>query len=106
MTTKKITFSTKILTLVKDGEVNADQANRTKKGRVIIRAGYFYSHGCTSELFSNRISNQLTAMGIAHKVTASGNHWEPFNGGAPIQKQSHWWVEIEEVTVLSEAAVA
>ena len=65
---------------------------RDGSGEFIFRLGYFYTSGQTSDDFVAAIKKQLTDAGLKFTITDSGDHWAAFKGGAPIAKQSHWWV--------------
>lgn len=77
--------------------VICDHIMRKRDGtrHFMFRQGYFYTHGKTSQAFSNSISKQLDAMGLEYTVVDHGNHWTPFNGGASIVRSSHFWVEVK-----------
>ena len=76
----------------------ADQVSRKKNGNILLRKGYFYTHGRNEEDFEKRVLAKLHEADISSKVVDLGNHWAAFKGGASIARQSHWWVELE-VTV-------
>lgn len=73
-----------------------DTVGRNKAGNIVARRGFFYTHGRTAEEFANYVHQAATAAGLKLQAVASGEKWLPFSGGAPIAKQSHWWVELKE----------
>lgn len=74
--------------------VHPDQV--TKRGsRLILRRGFFYRHGSTDEGWREKVERALVAAGIGYRLVGYGEVDKPFRGGAPIQRQSHWWVEVE-----------
>lgn len=61
------------------------------RGIYTKRVGFFYTNGNTSDKVVARIKANLPeAIIIDH-----GEVWKPFNGGAPLAKQSHWWVKFK-----------
>lgn len=73
---------------------SADTVSKNKAGQIVLRKGYFYRHGVTGEIFANRVSDLLTAAGIAFTVVDSGDVWKPFRGGATTANSSHLFVTI------------
>jgi len=59
------------------------------KGIHKVMLGFFYTHGYTAEKFEEQISIALPNA----KIIESGEIWKQFNGGAPIERQSHWYVK-------------
>lgn len=60
-----------------------------REGIFTARRGFFYSHGGSSNQFAEKIRNRIkNAVILDH-----GEVWKPFRGGAPVAKQSHWWVK-------------
>jgi len=43
--------------------------------------------------FAVNVEANIRKLGYSVQVIGCGNHWTPFNGRAPIQRQSHFWVE-------------
>lgn len=75
--------------------VNSDHVSRSKDGHVLVRKGFFYSHGGNSQKHADDISGQLTKAGVKHKVVDHGEKWAPFKGGASMANSSHWWVKLK-----------
>jgi hypothetical protein len=60
-----------------------------RKGELIIRRGFFYTHGGSSEKIAARVvRNYPRAI-----ITDHGEVWKPFRGGASVASQSHWYVK-------------
>lgn len=74
----------------------ADQVSRNKLGHIILRKGYFYRKS-TAESWAEKITNILKHHNIAETVNVIEDHWYPFKGGAPLSKQSHFYIEIFQV---------
>lgn len=60
------------------------------KGIYTVRRGFFYKHGKSSEDYKVLVMAQAPANAIFHSC---GEVWKPFIGGAPVARQSHWWVK-------------
>ena len=59
-----------------------------KRGGVYTaRWGFFYRHGGTSEQHAGYVRALPGATVLEH-----GEVWKAFSGGAPLARQSHWWV--------------
>ncbi len=76
----------------------ADSVAKNKAGNYVFRKGYFYRHGCTTEMWEKYCTKKLADMKINATLVTSGDHWAPFRGGAPLARSSHWYAEykIEE----------
>lgn len=72
----------------------ADQVSRRKDGTVVVRRGYFYTHGKDAEDFQLAVGNALQKAGIRYSIKDYGDNWARFRGGASLAKSSHWWVEL------------
>ena len=72
----------------------ADTVSRKRNGNILIRRGFYYRHGVTSDSFANRVSERLDAKGIRVQVVDHYEHWTPFKGGASVAKSSHFGVEL------------
>lgn len=79
--------------------ISADQLSlNTKDSNYTARLGFFYRHGGSAERFRESITTALTSMrdsGVlkSFAIVDSGEVYTAFKGGAPISKQSHWWVK-------------
>lgn len=71
---------------------SVDQVSRKKDGTIIVRRGYFYRHNATAETFMLNASERLNQLGLTFDVVDYYDHWAPFNGGAPVARQSHFAV--------------
>ena len=65
------------------------------RSKTIIRQGFFYTNGNTSQMLADKVSRVLTESNLTFKVVDHGEVWKDFKGGAPVAKQSHWWVIID-----------
>jgi hypothetical protein len=73
-----------------------DMVGRLKSGEFKFYRGFFYRMGGDAEKFAARITRDLQAAQLEpFKVTDCGEHYTSFNGGAPIQRQSHWWATVK-----------
>ena len=86
-------MSKSIIAQIKN-HVHADMVSRKRNGNILIRKGYFYRGKQDEYSFADSIIKQLTAIGITAKVVEAGDHWAAFNGGAPLTRQSHFYVEL------------
>ena len=73
----------------------SDSVGRDKAGNVVVRRGYFYTHGQTAEGFADKISSQLKQAGVEHEVVRFWNQWKPFRGGDTVAQGSHFGVSIK-----------
>jgi hypothetical protein len=64
-----------------------------KGGIYTYRRGFFYTNGCTSEQCASNILRKLKESGLTGEVIDHGEKWTRFIGGAPLARQSHWWVK-------------
>ena len=72
-----------------------DMISKTKSGNFIFRKGYFYTGGQDEDILVRRLEEKLFKLGLTAKLIDCGNHWAPFKGAAPIQRQSHFYVEFK-----------
>ena len=73
---------------------SVDTIGKNKAGAIVVRKGFFYRNGMSSEKFTARVSELLKAAGIEFTVMRDGEHYAAFRGGASVATQSHWYVEI------------
>ena len=78
----------KTLSEIKD-LISFDSIGKNKSGNYVVRFGYFYRHGNTSEKYAAGIKVALPDANIV----AHGDHYANFRGGASVAKSSHFWVE-------------
>ncbi len=78
----------------------ADTIGRNKAGHLILRKGFFYTNGQTTEKYANNIKAALENAGIDIvndvKLVDKGMIWKPFRGGAKTAQQSHFYVELSD----------
>jgi len=96
LTEAKGSFGSKIVRLVKEGELGVDDVSRGKDGTVVLRRSFYYEHGHSAKDFANEISKDLTMLGVPHQIVDQGQVNKPFKGGAGARSNSHWWVAIKE----------
>ena len=72
----------------------ADSVSKRKDGTIVVRRGYYYTHGQDAESFQLAVGAALMKAGIRYSIKDYGDHWARFKGGAALAKQSHWWVEL------------
>jgi len=73
--------------------ISADKISK-HKGIFTFRNGFFYTMGGSSTKFREKIEKRLIENDIRFETLEDGEHWVAFNGGAPIEKQSHWYVKV------------
>ena len=59
------------------------------KGVFTVRRGFFYTHGDTEEKYVDIVRSAIPEATIFD----SDEIWKAFSGGAPLAKQSHWYVK-------------
>lgn len=75
---------------------SVDSVGKAKNAdHYVVRRGFYYSHGGTAEKFADHVSANLKKAGIDHEIIDKGEVWKPFNGGASVANQSHWYVHIK-----------
>ena len=79
--------------LLKDS-LFADTVGMNKAGNIVVRKGYFYTHGYDEEKLAAAVSAFLVRNKIAAKIISKGNVWKAFRGSATVANSSHWFVEI------------
>lgn len=75
--------------------VPCDKIVKKKNGNYVFMRGYFYRHGMTAEKYEQKVSGLLNVANISHVAIRSDDIFLPFNGGAPVDKQSRFEVEIK-----------
>lgn len=101
MKTVKVT-STNLTNLFSRTTVGVEyiQTKRNEKGTFRFMTGYFYRTNDGQNHFKSRITNCLKQLFPTEmenqtiEVISCGDEWKPFNGSAPIQRQSHYWVDV------------
>jgi hypothetical protein len=74
---------------------HVDSCASKQNGNVIVRRTFFYRHGVDAAMFRDHVVGCLTKADVKATVIDFGEHWAPFNGGARISRDSHWWVELK-----------
>lgn len=75
-------------TQIQNQIIGVDDASASK-GVFTVRRGFYYRNGGSAEKLAERV---LVAFPAA-KIVAQGEVNKPFKGGAPLAKQSHWFVK-------------
>ncbi len=81
--------------------VCADSIGRRKDGCIVVRRGFFYTHGETAESFAAKVTAALKVKNVNAHVVDSGEVWKPFKGGSSIANSSHWFVVLSEEKVVT-----
>jgi hypothetical protein len=69
---------------------------------VMARKAFYYSHGQDPESFANQVSSELKAKGIDHVILDKGRVDKPFQGGASVANQSHFWAKVGAASKAAE----
>jgi len=77
------------------GGVYPDTVSRNNDGHIIVRDGFFYKSGRTSEGHAHKIKKALDAAGIKHSIVDNGEHNAPFRGGASVAKSCHFYTHVK-----------
>lgn len=78
-------------------KVDVDEVSRSSEGSFVLRKGYFYHPSADLGTWASNITLQLkNLLGIDFVELDRGDEWKPFKGGAPLKKQSHYWVKIKQ----------
>ena len=74
----------------------SDQIVCKRDGTFLARKDYFYRGGYSEDKFVQSIKNVLEPHFIV-TVIESGDHWTPFRGSSPLERQSHFYVHFSVV---------
>lgn len=77
--------------------LHPDSIGINKDGLLVIRWGFFYTHGRTSEQYATKVRALLDENGFAALVTDHGQVWKAFRGGASVANSSHFFVEVKVI---------
>jgi hypothetical protein len=75
--------------------VACDKLVHKRNGNWVFMRGYFYHNGMTAEKYEQGVSLALNNASIGHVIVRSDDIWTEFKGGAPVDKQSRFEVEIK-----------
>ncbi len=79
-----------VLQMLNDSGFHPDKL--TRRGDVFIyRRGFFYPHGQTAGKIADKMKESFPNMEITDYETV----WKPFNGFAPVSRQSHFQVRFK-----------
>lgn len=65
--------------------------SKNKEGYIVVRRGFFYTHGCDADKFATRIMDNLQTAGVQCRLIDSGEVHKPFRGSANTANSSHWF---------------
>ena len=71
-------------------EEYADTIGRNKDGHIVLRRGFFYTHGMSADKFAGACLKRLADVGIVARVVDIDEVWKPFRGGASVAQGSHF----------------
>ncbi len=74
-----------------------DSVGRNKNGNIVVRSGFYYTHGRTANDVADSVRGACKLLGINVTVLGCGEVWKSFAGGKNVAQNSHWWVELETV---------
>lgn len=66
-----------------------------KAGNIVVRQGYFYTHGKTHDDLAKTVNTVLDYYRSTATIVDKGTVWKPFRGGATTANSSHWFVEVK-----------
>lgn len=72
------------------------------KGKFTLRQGFFYRTSEAEKVFAPLLE-KLTAAGFVLSEVEHGEKWAAFVGGAPLKKQSFYWVSFKAARKVEEA---
>ena len=91
-----------VLTMVRDVLQGSAQSVGWSKGDIILRRGFFYTHGTTADglaaAWTKKLNDaKLSFVGddLRFTILEAEERWMPFKGGAKLQNQSHWRVRLK-----------
>ena len=73
---------------------NADSIGKNKEGAIVVRRGFFYRNGMSTDKFTAFVDHKLREAGLSFKIVRDGEHYAPFRGSATVAQSSHWYVEL------------
>ena len=82
-------MKTKTLTANEVQEATGVDQVTKSKGVYTARVGFYYRHGKDAAYVVRIIQEAFPEA----KIEDSGEVWKPFNGGASVARQSHWFVK-------------
>jgi len=69
--------------------INASTLTKHKDGTYTARWGFFYTHGRDEDTYVAKLKEKFPDVEIIEK----GEICKPFRGGAPVSRQSHWYIK-------------
>ena len=70
-------------------KIGAHTLSKNKAGNLVARWGFFYTHGMTGEQKAKKVLSVFPKA----IILSYGMVWKDFRGGAPLARQSHFYVE-------------
>lgn len=70
-----------------------DTVGRTKDGHIMVRRGFYYTHGNTAADFALSVTQALRPLNA--QVVDFGEQWKSFSGGQSVAQGSHWWAKVK-----------
>lgn len=71
-------------------DYSVDTVGKNKDGEIVVRKGFFYTHGRTAESFGANCLKQLRDAGINANLIEVNEVWKPFRGSASTANSSHF----------------
>lgn len=68
----------------------ADTVGKNKNGEIVVRRGFFYTHGMTSNEFAENCLHLIRKTGLEPTLVEHNEVWKPFRGGASTANSSHF----------------
>ena len=85
-------------------KVMVDTISKKRDETFLLRRSFYYRHGYSGQMFADHVIEKL---GNNWRALDYGEVNRPFKGGAPIARQSHWWVIVKEkVTPFSDNEIS
>lgn len=68
-----------------------------RNGEWTVRQPFFYRHNGSPEGVWQKLVKLSGELNVTFTMIDMGEVWKPFKGGAPVTKQSHWFVKFRVV---------
>jgi len=85
----KLARRSRRLAYVRERLAGVDQVVLGPNNVFTVRRGFFYRSGGSAEQLAQRVREAFPEA----TVLDAGEVWKEFVGGAPLQRQSHWYVK-------------
>jgi hypothetical protein len=78
-------------------KLDVDEVARSGDGTYILRKGYFYHPSADLGTWASNVIVQLkNLLGVEFVEVDRNDEFKKFIGGAPLKKQSHYWIKIKQ----------